>query len=84
VSQLLPAALDQAGLPGIVKTVIEAIPAGVVDSTLPTGPLLHQTVDDLNVNALLHELNDPSKLDSAVRAAILQAAGRQILDGLRP
>jgi hypothetical protein len=84
VSQLLPAALDQANLPGIVKTLIEAIPGGVVDSALPTGPLLHQTVNELDINGLLHQLDDPSKLDSTVRSAILHAALQQILNRLHP
>lgn len=84
VSQLLPQALDQANLPGIVKTVIEAIPNGAVDNLLPTGPLLRQTVDELDVNRLLHELGDPSQLNSALQSAILQAALRQILDRVRP
>ena len=43
VSQLLPAALDQAGLPGIAKTIIEAIPARLVDNALPTAPVLRRT-----------------------------------------
>jgi len=84
VSQLLPQALDQANLPGIVKTIIEAIPGSVVDSLLPTAPLLRRTVDELDINRLLHELNDPRQLDSALQSAILQAALRQILDRLRP
>jgi hypothetical protein len=84
VSRLLPEALDEANLPGIAKTIIEAIPNGAVDNLLPTGPLLRRTVDELDVNRLLHELHDPSKLNSALQAAILQAALRQILDRLRP
>jgi hypothetical protein len=84
VSQLLPDALGQANLPGIAKTLLEAIPAGLVDNALPTGPLLLRTVDELNVDRLLHQLNDPGQLDSAVRSAILQAALRQIRDRLRP
>jgi hypothetical protein len=84
VSRLLPEALDQANLPGIAKTIIEAIPSAVVDNLLPTGALLRQTVAELDVNRLLHELHDPSRLDSALQSAILQAAGRQILDRLRP
>ena len=84
VSQLLPQALDQANLPGIVKTIIEAIPSSLVDNLLPTAPLLRQTVDELDINRLLHELNDPSQLDSALQSAILQSALRQILDRLRP
>ena len=84
VSQLLPQALDQANLPGIVKKIIEAIPSSLVDNLLPTAPLLRQTVDELDINRLLHELNDPSQLDSALQSAILQSALRQILDRLRP
>ena len=84
VSQLLPAALDQSSLPGIVKTVIKAVPAGVVDSALPTAPLLHRTIDELNVAQLLHQLNDPSKLNSAVQSAILHAAEGQIVDRFKP
>lgn len=84
VSQLLPQALDESSLPGIVKTIIEAIPNGVVDHFLPTAPLLHATVANLDISRLLHELNDPSQLNSALQSAILQAALRQILNRLRP
>ena len=84
VSQLLPQALNQAALPGIVKTIIDAIPAPLVDSALPTAPLLRRTIDDLDVARLLHELNDPRQLNSAVQSAILHAALRQVLDCLRP
>ncbi|HYB26716.1 MAG TPA: hypothetical protein VEF89_08895 [Solirubrobacteraceae bacterium] len=84
VSQLLPEALDQSSLPGIAKTIIGAIPDGVIDHLLPTGPLLRATVDELNINELLHELRDPSQLNSALQSAILQAALSQILNRLRP
>ena len=84
VSQLLPQALDQANLPGIVKTIINAIPDGLVDTALPTGPLLRRTVDQLDVKLLLRELDDPRQLESAVQSAILHAALREILDRLRP
>ncbi len=84
VSQLLPEALNQSNLPGIAKTIIESIPSGVVDNLLTTGPLLRQTVDELNINQLLHELHDPSQLNSALQSAILQAALRQILQRVHP
>ena len=72
VSQLLPEALGQADLPGIV------------DSALPTKPLLRRAVGELDVERLVRQLDDPHQLDSAVRAAILQAARDQIVDQLRP
>ncbi len=84
VSQLLPQALDQANLPGIVKTIIGAIPDPIVDNLLPTAPLLRRTIDELDINRLLHELNDPNQLNSVLQSAILQAALRQILDRLHP
>jgi len=84
VSQLLPQALDQTKLPGIVKTIVGAIPDPVVDNLLPTAPLLRQTIDGLDVNRLVHQLGDPSQLNSVLESAILQAALRQILDRLHP
>ena len=84
VSQLLPQALDQAGLPGIVKKIINAIPARLVDDALPTAPVLRRTIDQLDVTRLLHELNDPGQLKSAIQSAVLHAALSQILDRLRP
>jgi len=84
VSQLLPQALDQANLPGIAKTIIEAIPDSVVDNLLPTAPLLQRTIDELDINRLLHELNDPRQLNSVLQSAILQAALSQILGRLHP
>ena len=84
VSQLLPQALDQANLPGIAKTIIGAIPDEVIDNALPTAPLLRRTVDELDIDRLLHQLHDPRQLNSAIRSAILQAALGQILDRLRP
>jgi hypothetical protein len=84
VSQLLPQALDQTSLPGIAKTIIEAIPASIVDSALPTAPVLRRTITELDVARLLHELNDPSQLNAVVQSAILHAALGEILARLRP
>ena len=84
VSQLLPEALDQTDLPGIVKTLIGAIPDGTVDCALPTGPLLRRAVGKLDVDKLVGQLDDPNQLESAIRSAILQAARDQILARLHP
>jgi hypothetical protein len=84
VSQLLPQALDQTTLPAALKTLIEAIPASLVDKVLPTAPLLRRTIDDLDVARVLRELNNPRQLNTAVRSALLHAALREILDRLHP
>lgn len=83
-SQLLPEALAQADLPAFAKTIIAAIPDRTVDGILPTGPLLLRAVDELDVERLLRELDDPDRLESAVQAAILRAARDEILDRLTP
>ena len=85
VSQLLPEALDQADLPGIVKTIIKAIPAGAVDNALPTAPLLRRTIDELDVDAArCTNSMTPASSTPPIQSAILQAALHQILDRLRP
>jgi hypothetical protein len=84
VSALLPAALDEADLPGIVKTIIGAIPDDTVDGALPTASLLRRAIDALDVDALVRDLDEPDQLESAIRTAILNAARDEILDRLRP
>lgn len=84
VSQLLPEALKLANVSGLVKTIVQAAPDSLVDSLLPTAPLLRRTVDQLDINRILHDLRDPGQLSSALQSAILQAAGSEILDRLRP
>ena len=84
VSALLPEAIEQADLPGIVKTIIGAIPDGAVDRALPTGPLLRRAVGELDVARLVRELDDPDRLEPGIRSAILKAARDQILERLRP
>jgi hypothetical protein len=84
VSQLLPEALEQADLPGIVETIIAAVPDDAVDSALPTAPVLRRAIDELDVDELVRRLDDPDELESAIRSAILQAARDEILDRLSP
>ena len=84
VSQLLPQVLGQAHLPGIAKTIIEAVPAGVIDSALPTGALLRRTVVALDINRVRRELGNPSRLQGDIQSALLRAAASQILNRLQP
>lgn len=82
VSQLLPQLLAQANPPGLVKTLISAVPSAAVDQLLPTAPLLRRTIEQLDIHRLLHELNNANQLRSALQAAILRAVVREILDRL--
>lgn len=78
VSALLPSVLDESGLPDTAQTLIEAIPDGTVDDLLPTGPVLRRAVAKVDVDTVLSGLQDPAKLEPALRDAILDAAQDEI------
>jgi hypothetical protein len=83
-SQLLPEVLAQADLPGFVKTIIGAIPDRTVDSTLPTGSVLLRAVDQLDVNRLIRDLDNPDRLEPAIRSAMLRAVRDELIERIRP
>lgn len=83
VSQVLPEALAQSGLPGFVKTIIGVLPASAVDGALPTAVVLRRAVGQLDVKRLVGQLGDPHQVDAAVRTAILNAARDQIVSQLK-
>jgi len=73
-SELLPAILAELDLPGPAETLVEAIPAGTVDSLAPTGPVLRRAVRALDVQALLDGLGDSDRLEDVLRDAVTEAA----------
>lgn len=81
-SALLPEALEASGLPGIVSDAAGALPDPVIDDLLPTRDLLARAVAELDVAAILADLDDPSALESLLRDAILTAARDQLLASL--
>lgn len=74
VSSLLPSLLDQADLPGFLETIARKLPDDLVDGLLPTGPTLRRAVSTLDFERLLDQLDDQSRLETALRDAIIQAA----------
>jgi hypothetical protein len=46
--------------------------------------VLRRAVDELDVGRLLRELDDPDRLEAAIRDAVLRAARQEIVDRLRP
>jgi hypothetical protein len=82
VSALLGEALDLSDLPGLAQDAIERIPDGVVDRLLPTRALLRRAIGALDVDAVLGDLDDPSRLEPVLRDAILRAARDQVISAL--
>ncbi len=79
VSALLDEALDLTDLPGIAKDAIRAVPDGIVDDLLPTEELLRRAIAELDVEAVLSDLDDP---EAALRDALVSAVGDQVKDSL--
>lgn len=72
-SALVDQALDSSDLNDFLKIAIRALPDSVVDAALPTDDVLTRTIDDLDLRALLANLDDQRGLDQQLEAAVTQA-----------
>ncbi|WP_139981226.1 hypothetical protein [Nocardioides litoris] len=82
-SELADEALAAADLNRFVEAALRALPDSVVDGALDTEDVLLRAVDELDVRALLDDLDDPDALEAAVSAAVQQAVRDALLDRLR-
>ncbi|PTL59743.1 MULTISPECIES: hypothetical protein [Solirubrobacterales] len=73
-SALRDAYSDQLGLPGLAEEAVRRIPDGVVDDLLPTGAVLRRALDDLDVLAVIREIDEPDALERRLRDGIERAA----------
>jgi hypothetical protein len=70
-SKLLPSVADLLGLP---ESVVEIIPDSVVDELPPTADVLRWSLDKIDFNAVLADLDGHKSLESALLDAFLQGA----------
>jgi hypothetical protein len=82
-SALLDEALDSADLNGLLKAALRALPDSVVDAALKTDDVLLRAVDDLDLRAVLADLDDQDQLQSRVEAAVTTAVRESLVDRLR-
>jgi hypothetical protein len=82
-SELVDEALDSADLNSLLKTLIRALPDSLVDATLKTDDVLTRAIDDLDLRALLTNLDDQDDLNSQVEAAVTRAVRDSLADRLR-
>lgn len=80
VSGLLDEALELTDLPGIAQDALGAVPGVIVDQLLPTDDLLQRAIADLDVEAVLGDLDDP---EAALRDALLGALREQVVESLK-
>lgn len=72
-SDLVDEALDSADLNGFLEAVIRALPDSAIDAALKTDDVLDRAIDDLDLRALLGDLDDQGDLEARVEVAVGQA-----------
>jgi hypothetical protein len=82
-SELVDEALDSTDLNGFVKAAIRALPDSVVDAALKTDDVLTRTIDDLDLRALLADLDNEADLEQQIDAAVTQAVKDSLAARLR-
>lgn len=81
-SQLVRQAVDESNLSGFRKTAIRAIPDSLIDKSLTTDDILRRTINDLDLRALLTNLNDRKAMTAQVDAAVMKAVMARLADDL--
>ena len=81
--KLVDEALDNADLNGFLEAAIRALPDSVVNAALKTDDVLVRAIDDLDLRALLANVDDPDELNAQVEAAVTRAVQDSLTDRLR-
>jgi hypothetical protein len=82
-SDLVEDALDNADLNGLLEAAIRALPDSVVNAALQTDDILTRAIDDLDLRALLANLDDQDDLNEQIEAAVTQAVKDSLAARLR-
>ncbi|VXC42578.1 hypothetical protein [Aeromicrobium sp. 9AM] len=72
-SALVDEALESSDLNDLLKTLIRALPDSVIDSALKTDDVLTRAIDDLDLRALLADVDDQQALEKRVEVAVTGA-----------
>jgi len=82
-SDLVDEALESADLNGLLEAAIRALPDSVVNAALKTDDVLTRAIEDLDLRALLANLDDQGDLNRQVEAAVTQAVKDSLAARLR-
>lgn len=82
-SDLVDDALAETDLNPLLEAAIRALPDALVDAAVTTDDVLTRAVDDLDLRALLANLDDQQALDQQIRAAVTRAVRDSLADRLR-
>jgi hypothetical protein len=82
-SDLVDEALDRSNLNSLLKTAIRAVPDSVIDNALKTDDVLRRTIDQLDLRAVLSNLNSSGDLTKRINSAITKAVEEALVARLR-
>jgi hypothetical protein len=82
-SDLVDEALDNADLNRFLEIAIRALPDSVVDAALKTDDVLVRTIEDLDLRAVLGNLDDEQDLYQQINVAVEQAVKDSLVARLR-
>lgn len=82
-SELAREAVDQANLPFLVEAAIRLVPDSLINASLKTDDVLRRTIDDLDLRALLANLNNPDEISRQIQDAVTQAVKDSLVARLR-
>ena len=82
-SALVDEALDNSNLNGFLKAAIRALPDSLINSALKTDDVLRRTINDLDLNSLLANLDDPNELSQQLNTAVTKAVKGSLIARLR-
>jgi hypothetical protein len=72
-SEVVDEALDSANLNGLLERAVRALPDSIINRALKTDDVLDRAIDDLDLRALLTNLDDQDDLEQQVEQAVTQA-----------
>jgi hypothetical protein len=82
-SDLVDEALDNSDLNSFLKAAIRALPDPVINAAVKTDDVLIRTINDLDLRAVLANLEDQDDLNRQLNAAVTQAVKDSLVDRLR-
>jgi hypothetical protein len=82
-SELVDEALASANLTSLLERVIRLVPDSAIDAALKTDDVLVRAIDELDLRAVLANLDSPDALEEQVTAAVTQAVQASLLARLR-
>lgn len=82
-SDLVDEALASANLNGLLERAIRLVPDSVIDAALKTDDILIRAIEDLDLRALLTDLDDQQGVEQRIEAAVTQAVKDSLKARLR-